>query len=135
MEPYSRSSPDRITTHSPRARSRCCPAGWAIRSSTRYDAMKHLSLIEPLEDRIAPAMILSPYTVTFQDGSGDTAVIRISKPLFKTVKSANKYLQWVDNNGNSITETYTGNGTAENLSEIDLLGVTAAQGMNISVKV
>ncbi|MGA3170597.1 MAG: hypothetical protein ABSE62_06245 [Chthoniobacteraceae bacterium] len=97
--------------------------------------MKHLSLIEPLEDRIAPALILNPYTVTFQDGSGGTAVIRISKPLFKTAKSANSILQWVDNNGNSITETYTGNSTAENISEIDLLGNFAAQGMNISVRV
>ena len=37
--------------------------------------------------------------------------------------------------GSSVTETFTGNTTAESLNEIDLLGMTAAQDMNISVKV
>jgi hypothetical protein len=95
--------------------------------------MKHLTYIEPLEDRIAPATIINPYTVTYQDQSGDTAVIKISKPLFTSVKAAQNILQWVDVNGNTLTENYTGNGTAEGLQNMNLLGRTDAQGMNISV--
>jgi hypothetical protein len=97
--------------------------------------MKKPTDIEVLESRIAPATILNPYTVTYKDGGGDTAIIHISKPLFANATAAAKILLFTDNSGNSITETFTGNGTAENLNEIDLLGVTAAQDMNISVKV
>lgn len=97
--------------------------------------MNHLTHIEPLEIRIAPATILNPYTVTFQDVNGDTAIVKISNPLFKNATAAGNILLFTDSNGNSIHETFTGNGTAENLAEINLLGVAAAQGMNISVKV
>jgi len=97
--------------------------------------MKHLTHIEPLEARIAPATILNPYTVTYQDGNGDTAVIRISKPLFASVAAAQTILKFSDSSGNSITENFTGNATAENLSEIYLLANHAASGMDISVKV
>jgi hypothetical protein len=97
--------------------------------------MRHLSHIEPLEARIAPATIINPYTVTFQDGDGDTAVVHISKSLFTNATAAGRILLFTDNNGNSIQDLYQGNGSPENLSEIDLLGRTDAQGMNISVKV
>jgi hypothetical protein len=97
--------------------------------------MKHLTHIEPLESRIAPAIIINPYTVTYQDATGQTAIIHISKPLFSSATAAGKILMFTNSAGTSVTETFTGNTTAESLNEIDLLGVTAAQDMNISVKV
>jgi hypothetical protein len=96
---------------------------------------KHLTHIEPLEARIAPALIINPYTVTFQNGNGATAVVKISKPLFTSPTAAGNILQFVNNSGTSITESFTGNATAENLNNINLLGRTDASGMNISVTV
>jgi hypothetical protein len=40
------------------------------------------SAIEPLESRIAPATLVSPTTVTYQDKNGDTVTVSLSKPLF-----------------------------------------------------
>jgi len=94
--------------------------------------MNHLTHIEPLEDRIAPATIINPYTVTFQDADGDTAVVHISKPLFKSAAKAGAILEFATSTG---VETFTGNSSPENLSIINLLGRTDAAGMNISVKV
>jgi len=95
--------------------------------------MKHLTHIEPLEDRIAPATIINPYTVTFQDTDGDSAIVTISKPLFKNPTAAGKILVFTTNDGS--TEAFTGNGVGESLSTINLLGRTDAQDMSISVKV
>ena len=39
-------------------------------------------LIEPLEARIAPATLMSPRTVTFEDKYGDAVTVTIGKPLF-----------------------------------------------------
>ena len=100
--------------------------------------IKHLTHIELLEDRIAPATIISPYTVTFQDGSGDTAIIHISKPLFTSAAAAGKILIFTVPNSSpttTVNESFTGNGTAENLGEINLLARTDAQDMSITVKV
>jgi hypothetical protein len=96
---------------------------------------KHFTFIEPLESRIAPALILNPYTVTFQDGDGDTAVVRISKPLFTNATAAGKILLFANSSGTSIQESFTSNSAAENLAEINLLGRNDASGMNISVTV
>ncbi len=95
--------------------------------------MKRHTLIEPLEDRIAPATILNPYTVTFQDADGDTAIVKISKPLFKNAVAAGNILNFTTSDGS--TETFGGNGVQESLSQINLLGNRAAQDINISVKV
>jgi len=95
--------------------------------------MNHLTHIEPLEDRIAPATIINPYTVTFQDTDGDAAIVKISKPLFKNAVAAGNILIFTTNDGSA--ETFGGNSVGESLSEINLLGRTGAQGMNISVKV
>ncbi|HEX4083265.1 MAG TPA: hypothetical protein VHY22_00030, partial [Chthoniobacteraceae bacterium] len=86
--------------------------------------------IETLEARIAPATIINPYTVTFQDTDGDTAVIHISAPLFKNPTAAGKILIFTTNDGS--TESFGGNTVGESLSEINLLGNHAAQDMNIS---
>ena len=97
--------------------------------------MKHLTYIEPLEDRIAPATIINPYTVTYQDTNSNTVVVTISKPLF-TLALAKRILVFTDSNNNQITESFTGNSTPENLALMNLLlqkGINA-QDMNISVK-
>jgi len=112
--------------------------------------MKHLTYIEPLECRIAPATIVNPYTVTYQDyqtqnGSlvqpGNTVVVTISKPLFTSPTAAANILGFTATDGTTTLITspfsgvYAGNGTAQFLFDINLLGRTDAQGMNISVKV
>jgi hypothetical protein len=97
---------------------------------------KHLTFIESLEARIAPALIINPYTVTYQDENGDTAVIKISKPLFTSATAAGNILKFADaSNSTYIQESFTGNGTSEFLNTVNLLGRTDASGMNISVTV
>ena len=95
---------------------------------------KHLTHIEPLEDRIAPALILNPYTVTYQDANGDTAVVKISKPLFTNATTAGNILQFTTT-VSKATLTFTDNNTPESLSNINLLARTDATGLNISVTV
>lgn len=109
--------------------------------------MKKHFYIEPLEDRIAPALILNPYTVTYQNyetnsngtqlAQGDTVVVKISKPLFTSPKAAAAILEFTANPSSTtiISESFSGNSTAEFLGEINLQGVAAANGMNISVSV
>jgi len=80
-------------------------------------------------------LILSPYAVTFQDIDGDTAIVKISKPLFTSPTAAGNILIFTNSSGAQIQESFTGNGTAESLAEINLLGRTDATGMNISVTV
>ena len=48
---------------------------WATRPA------KAVSTIEPLEARIAPATLVNPTTLTFQDKNGDTATVRPTGPL------------------------------------------------------
>jgi hypothetical protein len=60
----------------------------------------------------------------------DTAIVRISHPLFTSPAAAGKILIF-----SNSSENFTGNSSAEALYEINLLGVKAAQDMNISVKV
>jgi hypothetical protein len=108
--------------------------------------MKQLPRIEPLEERIAPARILNPFTVTYQNYEtnssgvqiqGDTVVVKISKPLFTSPTAAAHILEFTANPNSTtiISESFTGNSTAEFLGEINLQGNTAAEGMNISVSV
>jgi hypothetical protein len=107
--------------------------------------MKFLSLIEPLESRIAPATIINPYTVTFQEvnsksATGATVQVQISAPLFTSPTAAAQILQFVNSSGGSVSEAFTGNGSQENLAVINLVPsdgstLTAANGMNISVTV
>jgi hypothetical protein len=117
--------------------------------------VKKHSHIEPLEDRIAPALILNPYTVTYQNyetdssgnqlSQGDTVVVHISKPLFTSATAAGNILKFSDNvadgdsalsgTGSFLSESFTGNSSAEYLALINLQGLSAANGMNISVSV
>jgi hypothetical protein len=41
-----------------------------------------MSMIERLEDRIAPAILVNATTVTYQDLDGDLVTIKVSKPIF-----------------------------------------------------
>ena len=47
--------------------------------------------IENLEQRIAPAVFVSPNVVTYSDHDGDDVTIRISKPLFTAGNIANVF--------------------------------------------
>ena len=40
--------------------------------------------IEPLEYRIAPATLVNPTTITYQDADGDDVVVKFSKPILAT---------------------------------------------------
>lgn len=86
--------------------------------------------IEPLESRIAPATLVNPTTVTFQDVDGDLVTVKSSKPIF------------VDATINNVF-TFAGgsgvdglNGIAQQLQAIDLtqLGTPAdATKTNITI--
>ena len=58
----------------------------------------HLTYIEPLEDRIAPATIINPFTLSYVVGDGDSVVFHFSTPLFASKASAANILHFVDNN-------------------------------------
>src|SRR5438067_909228 len=95
--------------------------------------------IAPLENRIAPATIINPTTLTYQDVDGDSVVVKVSKPLFVNSQVANSIFQFTNVVGVGINGAVNGdNTTPEALDTIDLrnLGNMAfAQGMNISVTV
>jgi hypothetical protein len=83
--------------------------------------------IEPLEARIAPATLISPTTVTFQDKNGDAATVTISKPLF-TAANVSKVFTF---------DTGSVNGDNSATQQLELLNITAlgpsARGMNLSI--
>lgn len=99
--------------------------------------MNHFTAIEPLEPRIAPAAIISPTEVTFLDANGETAVVKISKPLFTSAAAAGKILVFTDPANQNAASPFASTGP-QDLDHINLLGsggtaLTAAQDMNISV--
>jgi len=83
--------------------------------------------IEPLEARIAPATLVNPTTVTFQDKNGDAVTVTISKPLFTQTNVANVFT--FDNGFN------TGDNTVQ--QQLETFDVThlghAAAGLSISI--
>jgi len=83
--------------------------------------------IEPLEDRIAPATLVNPNTVTFQDKNGDAVTVTISKPLFTTASVAKVFT--------FDTGSFGDNNVS--LQQLELLNITklghAASGMDISI--
>lgn len=87
------------------------------------------SRIEPLEARIAPAILLNPTTVTYQDVDGDDVTVKLTKPLFQDVAAANGILHFT-------TAGVSGsNSIPQQLQTIDLTGLaaTAAEGVGISI--
>jgi hypothetical protein len=83
--------------------------------------------IEPLEDRIAPATLVNPNTVTFQDKNGDAVTVTISRPLFTTASVAKVFT--------FDTGSFGDNNVS--LQQLELLNITklghAASGMDISI--
>ena len=83
--------------------------------------------IEPLEARIAPATLVNPTTVTFQDKNGDAVTVTISTPLFTTASVAKVFT--------FDTGSVNGDNSAE--QQLELLNITklghAASGMDISI--
>jgi hypothetical protein len=88
------------------------------------------SMVEPLEDRVAPATLISTHIVTYTDIDGDLVTIHSSKPLF------------VKANVNSILTFSTGTvvttGTDTTPQQLQLINLTAVDskivtGDNISV--
>ncbi len=49
-------------------------------------------MIELLEDRIAPATLISPTVVTYEDADGDSVTVKFSKPILATKTIANSVL-------------------------------------------
>src|SRR5687767_9946220 len=82
------------------------------------------SSFEPLEGRIAPAILLTPSTVQFTDTDGDLVTIKFSKDLFtgqgealnNTLDSVFKFLQ---------PGTVRTNGSATDVHELATLDLTA----------
>lgn len=89
-------------------------------------------LIEPLEDRIAPASLVGPNTVIYTDADGDSVTLKISKPLFTSAAVANSVLTY----SSGPDAVGTGTGAHEQLQLIDLtkLGGNTA-GLSVSVAV
>jgi hypothetical protein len=87
--------------------------------------------IEPLEDRIAPATLVSPTQVTFQDKNGDAATVTISKGLF-TAANVSKVFTF-----DSPFATGSSNGINSTGQQLETLKITklgaAAKGIDITI--
>lgn len=83
--------------------------------------------IEPLEARIAPATLVNPTTVTFQDKNGDIATVTISKPLFTAASVAKVF----------TFDTGSVNGSNAAQQQLELLNITklgqSAKGLDITI--
>jgi len=101
------------------------------------------SSFEPLEGRIAPAILLNPTTVLYTDTDGDLVTVKFSKAIFTATGAVlNGQLDSVlkFNTGNARTGSDGGNtSTAQELQTIDLSTLAAigqpnvASGTSISV--
>jgi len=99
----------------------------AARRGRNQRSATQVAGIEPLEQRIAPATLVSPTTVSFQDKNGDAATVTISKPLFTTA------------NVGSVFTFDTGavsgdNSVKQQLETLDLSYFgTLAKGINVTI--
>src|SRR5262245_56019927 len=69
--------------------------------------------VEHLENRLAPATLVSPNIVTYQDADGDAVTVKLSKPLFTAANVANAF--HFDQGGFNDA-----NATAQQLQQLDL---------------
>ncbi len=92
-------------------------------------ASRQGSMLEPLEDRIAPATFVNTHIVTYTDVDGDHVTVKSSNPLF-TKSNANNILTF-------STGSVDGASTPQQLQEINLtsLGSNIVAGDSISVTV
>src|SRR5262245_30951417 len=97
---------------------------WSRSSKTRR---KFRLELEQLEGRLAPATLVNPNTLTYRDVDGDAVTVTSSNPIFSAGTINNVF--------HFDTGTVDGsNLTAQQLQLIDLTGVSAAQGTNLTIK-
>lgn len=85
------------------------------------------SRLEPLEPRIAPATLVSPHIVTYQDGHGDIVTIKSSLPIFTSAAVADQILSF--NTGKVADHS---NAAMQVLKRIDLSSVSGVTGNAIA---
>jgi hypothetical protein len=86
--------------------------------------------IELLEARIAPASLVSPTTVTFQDKNGDAVTVTISKHLFTTASVAKVFTF------DSAFATGSTGGVNSVPQQLEMLNITKlghARGLDITI--
>jgi hypothetical protein len=79
------------------------------------------SMLEPLEQRIAPAMLVSPHIVTYTDESGDLATVKSSAAIFTPT------------NYTSIL-TFSTTSMGQQLQTIELGSMAAGDNISVTVK-
>jgi len=89
------------------------------------------TLLELLEPRIAPAVLVNPSTVTYQDVDGDLVTVKFSRPIFSSAAEADTVFAF----SNSDTVSAGNNGTPTQLQSIDLsaLNNPLIQGIDITI--
>src|SRR5262245_35289460 len=98
---------------------------WACRTSRSERRAAQLGL-EPLETRLAPATLVSPFKLTYQDKDGDNVAVIFSKPILNA-GNVNSILTFDSGlvNGSNLTK--------QQLQRIDLDPVfTEATGIKIT---
>src|SRR5262245_44217999 len=67
------------------------PGERSIMRSQQRSALRPWLVVEQLECRYAPATLVNPFTVTYQDVDGDNVTVKISKPLFQAATINNVF--------------------------------------------
>lgn len=100
-----------------------------MNSPSYYPATVRLpSLIEPLEARVAPAILVSPSVATFRDLDGDLVTVKLSKPLLTGANFSDVF--------SFLGGNYVDNDTPQSFLSLDLYELgTAANGLNVTVSV
>ncbi len=84
------------------------------------------SSFEPLEGRIAPAILLNPSTVQYRDVDGDLVTVRFSKAIFVEGTGLNAQLDRVFKFDTRNVRADGNTDSAQVLQTLDLTGVTAS---------
>jgi hypothetical protein len=111
-------------------------------SKTERPKRRTESSFEPLEGRIAPAILISPTTVQYKDSQGDIVTVKFSKPLFEAGTGLDALLDRVFKFDTGNVRTGGNMDTAQVLQTLDFTGVTvtpldqassAANGVSVSI--
>src|SRR5436309_9446565 len=79
--------------------------------------LRYTPRLESLESRLAPATLVNPTTLTYQDVDGDNVTVRFSKPVLSNVNADNVFF--------FDTGSVNGdNSTPQQLQEIGLFNLT-----------
>ncbi len=93
------------------------------------------SSFEPLEGRIAPAILLSPSTVQYKDTQGDLVTVKFSKAIFTPGSGLDATLDRVFKFDTGNVRSGGNTDTAQVLQTLDLTGITTSifeQGKSIA---